>query len=338
MQDSTTKTPELAILIDYRHIADELGGGRTIAYKPFLAHACGGAVSGILLSQFWYYANMDSVQERDGWFYKSQMDITSETGLTRTETEGARKKLVSTGVLSEDLRGIPATLWYRVNKDRLFEILHLHLNPVTAAMGAGSAEVTERLIAIYKTNLKSLSQLGYKRAVKIGAKASMVEYEDIMRRDCGLCHICGQTIVQGPGQKKGDLQFDHVQALNTGGSHTAENIKVSHAGCNNDKSDSPLPLRVKKTSLRESRKLGVATRGDKRERVSPTISESLSENLKDDFQRAPDSSPAAIPENTNPEKSRPEAEFIAAVQKLREKDRRGSPPVWAQPGADEVKR
>jgi len=52
----------------------------------------------------------------------------------------------------------------------------------------------------------------------------------------------------------------------------------------------------------------------------------------------PDSSPAAIPENTNPEKSRPEAEFIAAVQKLREKDRRGSPPGWAQPGADEVKR
>ena len=49
-------------------------------------------------------------------------------------------------------------------------------------------------------------------------------------------------------------------------------------------------------------------------------------------------SPAAIPENTNPEKSRPEAEFIAAVQKLREKDRRGSPPGGAHPGADEVKR
>ena len=274
-----------AASIDYMEIADELGGGRTVAYKPFLAHACGGAITGLLLSQFWYYANMETVHSRGGWFYKTQSEITEETGLTRTETEGARKKLVATGILSEQLRGIPARMWYKVNKDRLFEVLHLHLNPVTAAMGAGSAEVTERLIAIYKSSLKSLSQLGFSRAVKLGVKAEMVDYEEIMRRDCGLCHVCGQTITQGPGQKRGDLQFDHVHAISTGGEHIAENIKVSHASCNYEKSNKPLPVRVSKASMRDSRKLAVTSQSPKNVGVAQAITKTSSENTQKIHQR-----------------------------------------------------
>jgi hypothetical protein len=57
------------------------------------------------------------------WFYKTQTDLEEETGLTRYEQEGARKKLVSCGVLEEAKRGIPAKLYFRVNQERLEELL-----------------------------------------------------------------------------------------------------------------------------------------------------------------------------------------------------------------------
>ncbi|PRW43041.1 hypothetical protein CSC04_3741 [Enterobacter roggenkampii] len=57
------------------------------------------------------------------WFYKTQADLEEETGLTRYEQEGARKKLVSCGVLEEAKRGIPAKLYFRVNQERLEELL-----------------------------------------------------------------------------------------------------------------------------------------------------------------------------------------------------------------------
>ncbi|MCC6485540.1 MAG: hypothetical protein IT209_11895 [Armatimonadetes bacterium] len=54
-------------------------------------------------------------------------EITDETGLTRTEQENARKKLVRLGLLEEQRRGTPAKLWFRLNKDALYELLAHYL-------------------------------------------------------------------------------------------------------------------------------------------------------------------------------------------------------------------
>jgi hypothetical protein len=54
-----------------------------------------------------------------GWMYKTQANITSETALTRDEQETARKRLIALGVLEEELRGVPATMHYRINAERL---------------------------------------------------------------------------------------------------------------------------------------------------------------------------------------------------------------------------
>jgi hypothetical protein len=59
----------------------------------------------------------------DVWFYKTQAEIEDETGLTRYEQEGARKKLVASGVLEEQKKGIPAKLYFRVNPVALASIL-----------------------------------------------------------------------------------------------------------------------------------------------------------------------------------------------------------------------
>ena len=113
----------------YRVLADVLGGnGRVVAYRPYFAHAFGGACNALLLSQLWFWTNTPTVRGRgDGWFWKSQKDITAETGLTRTETRTARRNLCEIGVLEEQVRGCPATVHFRICKSLLFERLWAHI-------------------------------------------------------------------------------------------------------------------------------------------------------------------------------------------------------------------
>lgn len=92
---------------------------RPIAFQRAFVRLGAGITGALFLSQIVYWQNRMEGQ----WFYKTQLDLEEETGLTRYEQEGARKKLVSCGVLEESKRGIPAKLYFRVNADRLEEIL-----------------------------------------------------------------------------------------------------------------------------------------------------------------------------------------------------------------------
>ncbi|HDT6510508.1 TPA: conserved phage C-terminal domain-containing protein [Klebsiella aerogenes] len=97
---------------------------RPIAYNPAFAKlkvgkVKAGPVAAVFLSQMVYWHNrMDG-----GWMYKTQADIFSETALSRDEQETARKRLVALGVLEEDRRGVPATMHYRINAERLEALL-----------------------------------------------------------------------------------------------------------------------------------------------------------------------------------------------------------------------
>lgn len=97
---------------------------RPIAYQPAFAQLKAGKVksgpaAAVLLSQFVYWHN-----RMDGeWMYKTREDIKKETGLSRDEQETARKRLVALGVLEEDLRGVPATVHYKINTERLEALL-----------------------------------------------------------------------------------------------------------------------------------------------------------------------------------------------------------------------
>jgi len=113
----SSQTSSVSLSLDaLKAVADLLGGGEVVAYRPVFAHVFGGATAALLLSQFWFWTNTPTVKNRDGdgWFWKSQKEITQETGLTRYETDTARRKLVALGVLFEDLRGVPATQHYRL--------------------------------------------------------------------------------------------------------------------------------------------------------------------------------------------------------------------------------
>lgn len=97
---------------------------RPIAYNPALARLRAGKiksgpVAAVFLSQMLYWHN----RMEGEWMYKTRADIESETALTRDEQETARRRLVSLGVLEEKLRGVPATMHYRINAERLEELL-----------------------------------------------------------------------------------------------------------------------------------------------------------------------------------------------------------------------
>ena len=96
---------------------------RPISYNPSFKRITGSTVAGIFLSQGWYWSKRHP--ENDGWFYKSQKEWEEETGLTRSEQETARKHCLRVGVIQEKLKGVPATMHYRVDKEMVYTLIGL---------------------------------------------------------------------------------------------------------------------------------------------------------------------------------------------------------------------
>lgn len=69
---------------------------RPIAFQRSFIRLDIGVTAALFLSQMIYWTNRS---DDDGWVYKTQEEWEEETGLSRYEQEGARKKLRSIGVL-----------------------------------------------------------------------------------------------------------------------------------------------------------------------------------------------------------------------------------------------
>lgn len=93
---------------------------RPIAFQRSFIRLDIGVTAALFLSQMIYWTNRS---DDDGWIYKTQEEWEEETGLSRYEQEGARKKLRSIGVLQEKKKGVPARLFYKVDNDVLFQSL-----------------------------------------------------------------------------------------------------------------------------------------------------------------------------------------------------------------------
>ncbi len=93
---------------------------KTIAYNAGLAKALGCAKAGILLSQLLYWSGKGKDKE---WFYKTVEELYEETALTKYEQLTAIKKCKDKGVLDIKLKGIPAKRHFRVNLEKLIDLL-----------------------------------------------------------------------------------------------------------------------------------------------------------------------------------------------------------------------
>lgn len=95
---------------------------RPIAFHRIFRDIGESTVAGLFLSQAWYWSGKIP-DDRDGWFYKTAAEWEEETGLSRREQETARKQLRTVGVLHEQRRGVPATLWFQLDLDVIARLI-----------------------------------------------------------------------------------------------------------------------------------------------------------------------------------------------------------------------
>lgn len=76
----------------------------------------------LFLSQIWYWSSR--TKDKDGWFYKTQEDWEKELGLSSTEQKRIREILKKLGILEEQLKGLPRKVHFRLNKNRLHDLLN----------------------------------------------------------------------------------------------------------------------------------------------------------------------------------------------------------------------
>ncbi len=103
--------------------------------KHYVFLGCG--INGaLMLSQLVYWTSRSKSAE--GWIYKTQAEWTQETGLTRTEQENARKKLLELGFISEKKMGVPCRVFFRVERENLYQALVEYSETLDCSQFAGN--------------------------------------------------------------------------------------------------------------------------------------------------------------------------------------------------------
>lgn len=95
--------------------------GNVIAYCPAFLKIKRDTKFVLFLSQVWYWSSR--TKDKDGWFYKTQEDWEKELGLTPTEQKRIREILKKLGILEEKLRSLPRKVHFRLNKNKLHDLL-----------------------------------------------------------------------------------------------------------------------------------------------------------------------------------------------------------------------
>jgi hypothetical protein len=105
----------------HRQKVKDLLPNQTVAYSPHLARAVGGATIGLFLSQLLFLS--DKGANTEGWVYKSEAEMSRETGLTKREQQTARRKLLSLGVIQIVRQGFKFTYHFRIVWERLYQVI-----------------------------------------------------------------------------------------------------------------------------------------------------------------------------------------------------------------------
>lgn len=94
--------------------------GRPVAYYPGLVKYLGSINAVLFFCQFMYWTGKE---ESELGIYKSADEIQEETGMTYKMQISARKSLISLGVLKEHYERINHRMYYKVDIDRLNQII-----------------------------------------------------------------------------------------------------------------------------------------------------------------------------------------------------------------------
>ena len=127
---------------------------RPIAFHRIFVELTGSVTAALMLSQAVYWSRR--TKDKAGWFYKTQEEWTEETGLSRSETTTARKKLKGFDWWQEDLRkadGAP-TVHYRINMKSLYR----DLTGLEAANGIAGIQQNQGIAGIQQNHKQRLPE------------------------------------------------------------------------------------------------------------------------------------------------------------------------------------
>jgi hypothetical protein len=130
---------------------------RPVAYHPGIARAVKSVSAGVLMAQLIYWS--PRTRDPEGWFWKTRDEIEEETALGRWEQETARKVLKKYGVLEEKLKGVPARMHFRVNIQRLAELLSTIPEPSPTERQMPASEMDDHQVGIPPTSWMDSHQL-----------------------------------------------------------------------------------------------------------------------------------------------------------------------------------
>ena len=108
---------------------------RYILVYPVLQAVTGSAKAALMLSQmlYWTRTYLTSRPERGGWFWQTQQDWRTSTGLSRHEQDHARVALLATGFVEERRMGVPGRMHFRVDLLALGRAIAGHKSTATDA-------------------------------------------------------------------------------------------------------------------------------------------------------------------------------------------------------------
>ncbi len=93
---------------------------RPVAFHPMMARILGGIHEALFFQQIAYWSGKGRSAD---WIYKTAEEMREETTLNRYQQDKARAGLRRLGVLSEERRGLPAKMYYRVEWPVVFRLL-----------------------------------------------------------------------------------------------------------------------------------------------------------------------------------------------------------------------
>jgi len=93
---------------------------KPIAYNPALGFLAGKATAGIFMCQILYWWGRGAKKE---YIYKTIEQMKSETNLTRAEQDTAIRIWKELGVIEVVLKGIPPKRHFKIDVERVYELL-----------------------------------------------------------------------------------------------------------------------------------------------------------------------------------------------------------------------
>lgn len=153
---------------DLQHFLEKILD-RPISYHRIFAKLTGDVQAGVFLSQAYYWSSRGS--DPEGWFYKIQSEWEEETCLTRKQQENARKRLLQFDFWEEKKQDIPAKLYYRLDRPKLYQAIWAFLN-----VRNGQTVDSKALPQIVPNGHTGLSQTDMQACPKRASHDSSIEY------------------------------------------------------------------------------------------------------------------------------------------------------------------